>query len=292
MTRWLLVLALACGFLPAAAPAQDAPALWSVRAAGKPGKVTLFGSFHLLPEDVRWRTDALDAALKEAAVIVFETDLAEAQDPAVMQPLMARHGLLPPGQTLASRLPADTWRELEKLSAALGVPAQNLAPLRPWLAGLVLSLQFMREKGFDPARGVEQQVTAWARSQGRSISALETTEEQLSIFAGLSREEEAAMLAVSLRQIRETPRILADMLSAYRRGDVAALDRVLNTSLDELPSLRRRLLRERHERWLPQIDSMLASNRATVVIVGAAHLVGPDSVPAMLRARGLDVTGP
>ena len=292
MKRWFLALLLACGFLPAAGLAQDSPALWTVRAPGKPGKVTLFGSFHLLPAEVRWRTDALDAALREANVIVFETDLAEAQDPAVMQPLMAKYGLLPPGQTLASLLPPDTWRELEKLSASLGVPAQNLSPLRPWLAGLVLSLQFMRERGFDPARGVEQQVMAWARGEKKPLSALETAEEQLSLFAGLSREEEAAMLTVSLRQIRETPKILADMLSAYRRGDVAALDRVLNTSLDELPALRRRMLRDRHERWLPQLESMLASNRATVVIVGAAHLVGADGVPAMLRAKGLEVTGP
>ena len=292
MTRWVLALVLACGFLPGAGLAQDAPALWTVRAAGKPGKVTLFGSFHLLPADVRWRTDALDAALKEAAVIVLETDLADAGDPSVMQPLMAKYGLLPAGQTLASRLPAQTWRELEALSAQLGVPAPNLAPLRPWLAGLVLSLQFMREKGFDPARGVEQQVTAWARGEGKSMAALETTEEQLAVFAGLSRDEEAAMLAVSLRQIRETPKLLADMLAAYRKGDVAALDRVLNTSLDDLPALRRRMLRDRHERWLPQLDSMLAANRATVVIVGAAHLVGADSVPAMLRARGLQVEGP
>lgn len=292
MTRWVLAFVLACGFLPAAGLAQDTPALWSVRAPGKPGKVTLFGSFHLLPPEVRWRTGALDAALKEASVIVFETDLADAQDPAVMQPLMAKYGLLPPGQSLAARLPPATWRDLEALSSSLGVPARNLAPLRPWLAGLVLSLQFMRQRGFDPAQGVEQQVTEWARGEGKSLSALETAEEQLSVFAGLSREEEAAMLAVSLRQIRETPKLLADLLAAYRRGDVAALDRVLNTSLGELPALRQRMLRDRHERWLPQFDSMLASNRATVVIVGAAHLVGGDGVPAMLRARGLQVEGP
>ena len=43
MKRWFLALLLACGFLPAAGLAQDSPALWTVRAPGKPGKVTLFG---------------------------------------------------------------------------------------------------------------------------------------------------------------------------------------------------------------------------------------------------------
>jgi uncharacterized protein YbaP (TraB family) len=37
---------------------------------------------------------------------------------------------------------------------------------------------------------------------------------------------------------------------------------------------------------------MIADGRSHVVIVGAVHLIGPDSVVAMLRAKGVKVEGP
>src|SRR3979490_2191920 len=92
--------ALSLAFLPVAtrdtAAQVDAPALW--RVAGPKGSVFLFGSFHLLPPDVKWRTPAVESALSGAAVVVFETDFAGAQDPQAQPAFIAEHGLLPPGQ--------------------------------------------------------------------------------------------------------------------------------------------------------------------------------------------------
>ncbi|TMH14933.1 MAG: TraB/GumN family protein, partial [Betaproteobacteria bacterium] len=90
----------------------------------------------------------------------------------------------------------------------------------------------------------------------------------------------------------EMPKMLGDMLAAYRKGDLAALERALNVGLDDFPVLRRRILKDRHEKWLPQIERMIADGRIYMIVVGAAHLVGPDSVIAMLRAKGVKVEGP
>lgn len=289
MRRWLLGCALL--LLPAGAIAQaDAPAIWT--AQGAKGKVTLFGSFHLLPSDVAWRTPAFGAALEEAEVIVFETDLAAARDPARMEPLLAKHGMLQGGQTLQGVLPPATYAELEKAAAPLGLPASALAPMRPWLAALVVGVQFLRSQGYDPAKGVEQEIAAWAQDKGRRVDALESVEAQLRVFADLAPPQEAALLAATLKQIRDTPRLLARMLAAYRRGDTGTLARLLNASMAESPDLYRRLMRERHEAWLPQLERMLADGRPHVVIVGAGHLAGADSVVAMLRARGVRLSGP
>ena len=106
------------------------------------------------------------------------------------------------------------------------------------------------------------------------------------------REEETALLTVSLRQVREMPKILEEMLTAYRKGDLATLERTLNIGLEDFPMLRKRLLKDRHVKWLPQIEKMIADGRSHMIIVGDAHLVGPDSVIAMLRAKGVKVEGP
>jgi uncharacterized protein len=286
-----LAVAFVASFLALDAAAQAGhPPLWQV--SGAKGKVYLFGSFHLLPPDVQWRTPALQRALDESSAIVFEVDIAGAQDVQAMQVLLQKYGMLPAGQTLPAILPPKLNAQLERLATDLRVPPAPLAPMRPWLAGLVLAVQFIASQGYDPKMGVEHQLAAWAKENGKQQLALETTEAQFRLFADLTRAQEIQFLDVSLRQIRETPRMLDDILAAYRKGDVVVLDKNLNAGLDELPELRRRMLGDRHRQWLPQIEKMIADGRTHVIVVGAAHLVGPDSVTAMLRARGHRIQGP
>ena len=281
---------LALALAPWAQAQTDTPALWKI--AGPKANVYLFGSFHLLPPDVKWRTPRVESALEESKVLVFELDPAIAQDQQAMMQLIVKYGVLPEGQTLPAILPPKVNAELERTATSLGLPPANLAPMRPWLAGLTVSVQFLVSQGFDIQGGVDHVLAGWARSSGRAIASLETADAQLRLFADLTREQEIDFLAISLKQIRETPQLIGQMLAAYRKGDVAGLDRTLNAAMDEMPALRRRLMRERHEQWIPQIEKMIAEGGGHFIVVGAAHLVGPDSVIAMLRARGVKVEGP
>ena len=288
----LAVLALA---LAPPAPAQtqakaDAPALWKI--AGAKGNVYLFGSLHLLPAEVKWRTPRVERALQESKVLVFEIDPASAQDQQAMLQLIRKYGVLPQGQTLPAILAPQLNAEFEQLANTLGLPPASMAPMRPWLVAVTLSVQFIISQGFDPNAGVDHLLAAWARQNGRAIASLETADAQLSIFGESTREQEIEFLAASLRQMRETPQMLSQMLVAYRRGDLAGMEKTLNAAMDEVPSVRKRLMHDRHERWLPQIQKMLADGGSAFICVGAAHLVGPDSVVAMLRARGIKVEGP
>jgi len=289
LARLLCGLVFAFVALGAAAQA-DQPALWKL--SGPKGQIHFFGSFHLLPPNVEWRTPALARALEQSAAIVFELDVEGATSAKAMEPMMAKFGLLPPGQTLRAQLKDKDYAEFEKLAGELGLPPAGLAPMRPWLAALVMGVQFVVKQGYDPARGVEQQVAVWAKQNGKALGSLESVESQLRIFADLSREQEVALLQVTVRQLRELPGVLDQILAAYRKGDQAALERVLHAGMDELPALRQRIFGDRHRAWLPQIEKMLAEGGNRVVIVGAAHLVGPDSVIALLRAKGYKVEGP
>jgi len=282
--------ALLLAFAPELSAQADSPPLW--KASGPKGKVYLFGSFHLLPPDVGWRTPAVARALEEAGTMVFETDVAGANDEKTMQPLVAKYGLLPAGQTLRSILPEKTNAEFERVAGDLGLPPDALAPMRPWLAGLVLGVQFILKQGYDPAKGVEQQVVAWAKQNGKALATLESIESQLRIFADLTREQEIDLFAVALREIRETPAALGEILAAYRKGDQAGLEKLLNAGFDGLPALRQRVLGDRHRQWLPHIEKMIADGGTRVIIVGAAHLVGRDGLIALLRAKGYQVEGP
>ncbi len=53
-----------------------------------------------------------------------------------------------------------------------------------------------------------------------------------------------------------------------------------------------RLVAARNRRWAVEIERLLKSGRRVLIVVGVGHLVGPDSVPALLRRRGVAVEGP
>jgi len=290
---WLRPLAVAfltAAFLPAAAQQADAPALW--RIDGPKGTVYLFGSFHMLPPEVKWRSGAVDAALRRAQVIVLETNVREVRDPATMRPLIGKFGVLPPGASLPATLPEATRKDLDRVTRELGLPMEAIDRMRPWLAAIVLTATAMAKEGFDPKEGIEEQLTTWALAEDKTLDALESNESQIRVMADLPPDAEAGLLRATLKQIEDLPRTLDEMLTAYRKGDVKTLEKTVNAGLADVPALRQRLLNDRHQRWLPQIENMMKDGRTYMVVVGAAHLAGPDSVVAMLRAKGIRVEGP
>src|SRR5436190_11565102 len=55
------------------ATAKADPAMWEVR-DGDSG-IKLFGSVHMLPPDLKWRTPALEEAMAASEHVYFETDI-------------------------------------------------------------------------------------------------------------------------------------------------------------------------------------------------------------------------
>ncbi len=49
-------------------------------------------------------------------------------------------------------------------------------------------------------------------------------------------------------------------------------------------------LRDRNRNWLPKIEALFERPKPAFVVVGAAHLVGPDGLISMLKAKGYTLT--
>jgi uncharacterized protein YbaP (TraB family) len=60
--------------------------------------------------------------------------------------------------------------------------------------------------------------------------------------------------------------------------------------LKESPELYQRLLVERNNNWMPQVESCIKQNAGCFIVVGAAHLIGPDGLPSLLQKKGYKVT--
>jgi uncharacterized protein YbaP (TraB family) len=76
------------------------------------------------------------------------------------------------------------------------------------------------------------------------------------------------------------------LVRAWAAGDTASLEAILFESFKEFQEIYARLIVERNQNWLPQIEAFLRQDRDYLLIVGAGHLVGKDSVLQLLRAKG------
>lgn len=270
---------------PAAAPATANPALW--RVSDDDTTVYLFGTVHVLPPALEWRTDKIDRALAESKAVYFETDLDPA--PGDILPVLQTLGMYPPSERLSDRLSAEDRAAFEKAANEVGLSAFQLDTMRPWLAGITLGEAMITKAGYDASSGVERKLAPSAVSAGKEIRKLETVEQQLLAFAEVPEAAQLRFLMDGVHQMDEEATVLDSMVRAWAAGDVAQLEKIMiEEDFEEMPEIYDALLVKRNRNWAKQIDELIDAEAGTFFIaVGAAHLAGKDSVVEMLEPLGL-----
>ena len=279
---WLACVALV---LPTVGAAD--PAAWRITEPNG-AEMTLLGSMHVLRPTDYPLPASVDGFIERSELIVMEIDMDD-MNTAVQQRVILETAILPQGTVLKNVVDERVYRLVEQSSTALGLDVKLLERFEPWFLAVTLLDQGLRKWGFQPERGIEQYVLGRARSTGKEIVGLETLEFQIGIFDALSRQSQQAMLEQTLAEIDEAETALGDMVTAWRAGELEDLSAELLDDFDQFPGLHEALVAKRNRSWVPLLERMLEDGRRHLVVVGALHLVGPDSVIDLLRARGHDV---
>jgi len=286
LKRFLLPLIAA---LATAAPATAQPPVWVVR--DEDSTIVLFGSVHMLPPGLDWRPQALTTAIQGAQDIWFELPL-DAEDSRAVGQIAVNRGLLPKGETLSDKLSRSGRRRLEAAAKRMNLSMAALNRMRPWLAEVTVGVAQLAGGGANGSDGVERTLDKAAPATAER-RAFETPEQQIAFFADAPEKDQIASLENSLREMKKDPNAYSKLVEAWLAGDTKALEREgLKPMLHDTPGMYRRLVVERNARWTDMIAQRLAGSGETVMVVGAAHLIGKDGVPAMLRRRGIHVEGP
>ncbi|MGH8854404.1 MAG: TraB/GumN family protein, partial [Telluria sp.] len=211
---------------------------------------------------------------------------------------LARHAAFAPGSPGIAGLAPERRARIETALARRGIPAADIARLKPWMLVTVLAVDDAVKLGYYPAHGVDSHLARLARentSRKTRIAELETMEYQAALLNRLPDEAQWRLLEETLehmdsgRQQRET----RELFEAYDRADQAALEAIAARmdSDDSLSGkyLRELLLDERNGPMADKIAALLAREHNAVVAVGLLHLVGKRGVPELLRRRGIKV---
>lgn len=294
----LALLGTACATTPAkdvssapqsAAVAQQRAFLWEVTRQGAPDKpLYLTGSVHLGRPGQFVFPPSMEAALARSQALVVELDPDKSSQQA--QGLVMRLGLLPPGDSLSAHLKPETRALLPEALQQVGLPAQAVERMRPWLVSITLSVLEMQKAGYSEAGGIDRLLLSRSRGS-KSIVELETIEGQMHMLAGFPDELQDLMLREQLKSSELTAVTMAQVATAWEGGNPEALVQVLFAQKDD-PTYRpyyEALFFARNKQMADKLAALLDKPETHFVVVGAGHLVGEGGLIDLLTRKGFQV---
>ena len=277
-------LALAETLAPVATAEPARPALWRLSDADT--TIYLFGTIHALPKGVEWLHGPVAEAFDGSAELV--TEIVETA-PEAMQAVVISRALLPQKQALRGLLSRSDRAVYETTMTANRLPVGAFDRFEPWYAAIALATLPLLRDGYAMENGVEALLDTRAKAAGRSHTALETVDYQLSLFDGLPLDAQKRYLRQVLDSMPDLRTDLDAMVAEWKRGNADKLAEMVNEQEDD-PALMQALLYNRNRIWADWIKARMDKPGTVFIAVGAGHLAGRGSVQENLERLGFKTT--
>ena len=245
----------------------------------------IMGSVHVLKASHYPLAPALEDAYSASDTIAFEVDISESESPATAQ-LFMNQGMYQNGQILQDNISAQTLKELQQYLATIQISANMFKRMKPPLCAMTISMMEMQRLGFEPKYGLDTYFSKKAQQDGKKMAALETIDFQIKLFFDQSPADQELFLKQTLAEMSLMQGIMSQMAAAWLTGDTETLHTLFFESFADFPEFYDRLLLQRNQNWISKIMALNRANETTLIIVGAAHLVGKGSVIDLLKQRG------
>jgi uncharacterized protein YbaP (TraB family) len=266
--------------LPSSGPAHGL--LWEIGSSDSSPSY-LFGTIHSEDSGVIDLAPAVESAFTGSRQVILEVNL---DTDAMVAGSTAM--LLMDGRRLSEIVGKTLFEQTAAALRTRGIPDAVSEKMKPWAAATALSMPV-------PVTGQVLDMVLYQRAQqaGKPLHGLETIAEQLEVFDGLPLEDQVELLRAAVEQIDGLDAMLAELLAAYKREDLAAMmainEAAMATGDQRLArEFQRRLVVDRNHRMAERMEPWLKQGGAFVA-VGALHLPGEQGLISLLRQRGYSV---
>lgn len=260
MVNLFAAAALAAAFPATASLPQPAPAMFEIHDSDT--TIYLFGTFHALDGNHEWFDRGVRNAFEESNELVLET-------------------LLPEGPNASAQIKQT-------------IKGPTVTPSASFLATTKMAINVGKSQGMQVDDGADMVLRHVAEAEGKPVAGLETLELQLNMFNHLRVAAPTAPAGVKAGQpvddksIQDLSKAMADMQSAWKRGDQNVFVHMLGQLEAGSPETYRMMFTERNARWADWIAARLQTPGTVFVAVGAGHLAGKDSVLVRLAEKGIE----
>ena len=251
-------------------------------------EIYLFGTIHVLPENVDWRRKAVLDVFNKADIVYFETTDRDPSSGTYLDFFKA--GIAAPGQEVKDVLTPDQYERLSSALKDIGLRIENFKGQQPWFAALMISVMALEAEGHLAEYGVE----TWMETQlgpEREVRSLENGMEVAYSLARLTIASQVAMLMDGLDELEEIEADDSDLkksMNVWLSGDTNALyEEAIGDMKTEMPAVYEVMFTRRNRHWVNMLEWLMTREEGTIfVAVGSGHLAGPDSVITMLEKKG------
>jgi hypothetical protein len=279
----LLIGVLAGCFAPAEEPEPDtSPLFYEITAPDGEVEGWMLGTIHLLPDDVVWQTDRIEKVVDEADLLMVEiADLGNTRE---IGQIFVELGTTRGMPAITQRVkPSERPALLDQIERA-GFSPSDFSAIETWAAALMLA---QGNAIGEAENGVDRVIMS--EFSDREIVEFEGALAQLTIFDRLAEVDQRVLLSNTIIEPGDAEKEAEQLVRAWLTGDVDAIEKLTTTGAMEDREVRNALLVDRNTAWMNKLTRLLRTPEKPLVAVGAAHLVGPDGLPALLEKRGYTV---
>ncbi len=246
---------------PAVKTLEEGPFLWTAKLPQ--GDIHLFGTVHI-GVDVEQELPKVIEIFKGATELVLEADLSQVDRK----------------KTIATSewISAISDSEKQQYQSLTKVPLEALQGFKPFVAYTQLIVSQL-----PTTPPMDQHLERSAKQSGVAVGYLESANSQIDLLSSLYGASELKELLADPAAIKKDS---DELIAAYKIGSEDKMWNVMSTSPTMDEGMLKKLLDDRNKAWVPKIEKL---NAGAFVAVGAGHLVGPRSVVALLREKGIRV---
>ncbi len=261
------------------------PLIWSV--SDQDTVIYLYGTVHTLGDADHWFTVQTRKALAQSEIAYFEVDSGDDQNERLAA-AVRQNVYLSEGQTLFDLLMDEQQELVAHAATESGAWIGDLKPLKPAYAAAELANSRLRSAGYSVDQTVDGHLEKIAGQNGTELRYFATAEEQLGYFGSVSLEDQVNYLLYEVLRTRSDEDGVDGFVEAWLSGDIATLEEeMIGDYPNQTPIVYEALLVDRNKQWVEELTRVMKEEKGSVfVAVGIGHLLGPDSLQAMLAEKG------
>jgi uncharacterized protein len=256
------------------------------RVTSKEGKEVsyIFGTIHMVPKDQLKLTQMTERVLMTSRLLVTEVDLTNIEEMKEAAPKM----MIPDGQRIEDVIGEERVKELEgMMEKKYKVTKEEFAQMKQMLP--IFWAKIVMEKTMpELGQGYDFLLTEKAKELKIKTEGLSTMSEELESVNKIEVKSQLEYFMKSSENIDAMKKEMMILFSAYREGDDQRLYQLIKKGLQEMPGANEHLLVERNKKWAEKLKETLRKGNC-LVAVGAAHLIGKESLLNMLENNGYRV---
>lgn len=264
--------------------------LWEVSGKGLKERSYLLGTYHLLNDSYLKELPEIDKPLQNAKGIVVELVL----DSSKIMTVMMQYGIML-DQKLSTLLTEEEFKlvddELQRISE---YSLKTFDMLKPAQVNMMIMLMNSQKLNADltakyPGVPMDIHLASLGKKQGKTISPLETMEQQFEIlFNKHTVQEQAQQLVESIKQKETGTQVQRDLLALYMAKDLFGLQKLMDGIPQTVSGNTDYMLKDRNVKWAKTLPTLM-SNGSQFIAVGAGHLPGEFGLIELLRKEGYTV---